>query len=496
MPPGHGKSTMVSWALPCWWLGNFPRDRVVLAGYNDTFAGEWGKKARDTVNLHGPSVFGIRVSDASAARNRWDLVSVNGSPLRGGLIAVGIGGGLTGHRSNLMVVDDPIKTPEEAASQTSREQKWEWWRRVASTRWEPDSAVVLVMTRWHEDDLAGRILENEPDDWTVLSLPALAEDDDALGRPVGAALWPERFPVHELEKTRKDVGSQVFVSMYQQRPVPAEGALFKREHMLYWTPLSDGYALQRADGTTRVVGASQGWKLQTVDMAVTTKSSSDYTVVSTFLVTPGNDIVVLDVARQRLEGPDVAKFVEAQFRRQRPNLPDLISVESVQFQLSVLQSLRRSGLPAVQAVLKGDKYGRALSFAARMEAGTVYFPRNAPWMEAVEQELFTFPHGRHDDIIDTFSIAAHEVIERGEQDWSQAYGIQHCPCGQVWSTMSTGPGIPAQTQCPACGKPPEEPLLTVLEGTAEPAESWYPEPSKPSPLEALAELRSLAGRRF
>ena len=360
---------------------------------------------------------------------------------------------------------------------------------MARTRWEPNSACVIVMTRWTEDDLAGCILAEDPGEWEVLSLPALAEENDALGRKPGEPLWAARFPLEELERTKRNVGSHAWAALYQQRPAPAEGALFQRSHMLYWTPLSDGYALHRADGSTRVVGASQGWKLQTVDLAVSTKTSADFTVVGTFLVTPNNDLLVLDVARQRLEGPDVITFIEAQFRRMQP---DVVSVETVQYQLSVWQQLVRNGLPVRKAEIKGDKFARAVGFATRMEAGTVYFPRGAAWMHDVEEELFSFPHGAHDDQVDGFSMAAHEVIRHGEQNWDVASGVRRCECGVSWSDM-------AHQACPGCGKPPEvseQPDLKVVDGTAESQESWYPEPSKPDPMEQLAAIRAWAGQRW
>ena len=197
-----------------------------------------------------------------------------------------------------------MKSVEDAESQTYRDRAWEWWRGVALTRLEPGGAVILVMTRWHEDDLAGRILQEDASGWRVLSLPALGDDDlgDPLGRQPGEALWPERYDADALNQRRREMGSRLFASEYQQQPTPASGSIFKREWFRYWRPLGDGsYDL----GSGRVVPSGDCTRLTTVDLAVSTRTSADYTVIGTWAVSPTADLILLDLQRERMEGPDI-----------------------------------------------------------------------------------------------------------------------------------------------------------------------------------------------
>src|SRR5690348_3861723 len=192
MPPRHGKSELVSHYFPAWYLGTRPNRRVILTSYEADFAATWGRKVRDVLAEFGPTLYGVRVRDDSSAANRWDLAEHTG-----GMVTAGVGGPITGRGADVLIIDDPVKNADDALSATMRERVWEWWRSTAYTRLEPSGAAVLVMTRWHEDDLAGRLLgemEQGGEHWEVLRLPAIAEEeDDALGRHPGEALWPQRF---------------------------------------------------------------------------------------------------------------------------------------------------------------------------------------------------------------------------------------------------------------------------------------------------------------
>ena len=191
MPPRHGKSELCSVYLPAWYLGNYPERRIILASYESDFAASWGRRVRDVLEQHGQHLFEVSLRADSAAAYRWDLDGYTG-----GMIAVGVGGAATGRGADLFIIDDPVKSPEEAQSQTMSRRIWDWYRGVARTRLEPGGAMLLIMTRWSEDDLAGRLLaDRDGEAWEVLNLPALAEDDDPIGRVPGEALWPERFPL-------------------------------------------------------------------------------------------------------------------------------------------------------------------------------------------------------------------------------------------------------------------------------------------------------------
>lgn len=222
MPPRHGKSELAARWLPLWVLSRWPDRRVVIASHSGTLATEHGRRVRDLVAEHGPAL-GLEVAKTSSAADRWDVQG-----RAGGLYAVGIGGSLTGRGADVLLVDDPVASAEDAESVLMRDRAWSWWQSVALTRLEPGASVILVQTRWHPDDLAGRVLAEEPDVWRSLSLPALAEVDDPLGRLPGEALWPARYDVEVLEARRRAVGPRAWAALFQQRPVPLEGLLFHR----------------------------------------------------------------------------------------------------------------------------------------------------------------------------------------------------------------------------------------------------------------------------
>ncbi len=226
-PPRHGKSQRtVRWGA-LWWLQRHRDARVAIASYAASLAEGHSRWIRDTITNH-PSL-GLQVSPSSRAMSRWDLDRDAGVDHPGGLIALGVGTGFTGKGADLLVVDDPVKDAQEADSHASRESVWAWWQSVSETRLEPGAKILLIQTRWHESDLAGRLLEEFPDDWRVLNMPALAEDDDILGREPGAALWPARYDELALAKIRRRIGARWWTALYQQRPAPPEGAMWKRQ---------------------------------------------------------------------------------------------------------------------------------------------------------------------------------------------------------------------------------------------------------------------------
>jgi hypothetical protein len=235
MPPRHGKSSTVSHYFPAWYLGTFPEKRVILTSYEADFAAGWGRKVRDVLGRQGRR-FGVRLREDSAAANRWDLHS------GGGMVTAGVGGAIVGRPADLLLLDDPIKNAEQAFSPTYREKTEEWFLSTAFTRLEPGASVIVVLTRWHDDDIAGRLLRKGG--WELLKLPALAREGDPLGRQPGEALWPSRYDVAALEEIHKAVGDNWWESLYQQEPFPEGGNLFKPDRMSWYEDLGDGYRLQ------------------------------------------------------------------------------------------------------------------------------------------------------------------------------------------------------------------------------------------------------------
>ncbi len=402
MPPRHGKSELTSKYFPAWYLGHFPDKRVILTSYEADFAATWGYKARNLLIEHG-HLFGIRVSNDSSARNRWDIEGH-----AGGMSTAGVGGAITGKGADLFIIDDPVKNAEEANSRTHREKAHAWYRSTAYTRLEPDGAIIIIQTRWHEDDLSGRLLSEEPDKWEVISLPAIAEEGDPLGRMPGEPLFPRRYDKAKLMEGKQTLGSYWFSALYQQRPQDEEGAIFKRQYFKYFEVTPDEYILHTGDNTKNIQ-KTKCKIFQTCDPAASTKNTADYFVLATWAQTPDNELLLVDLIRTRLEGPEQINLFKTAFSTWSPVFQ---AVESAGVGKTLYQMLVREGLPIRELKPDKDKVTRALPAAARMEAGTIYFKRGAPWLVDYEDELTTFPTGAHDDQVDVTSYAVQNIFKQ------------------------------------------------------------------------------------
>lgn len=396
MPPRHGKSMTISQYFPAWYVMMHRTRRLILASYGENFAAEWGRKARAIVEEHGPSLYGVAIDRRSNAADRWDL---NGFP--GGLVTTGAGGSLTG-RGGDVIVDDPIKNDEEANSPVYREKIWSWFRSTLLTRVPSDGFVIVVMTRWNEDDLVGRILKGDDSRmWEYLRLPAVAEDDnDALGRKIGEPLCPGLFDRQALDAKKSEVGSYVFAGLYQQRPAPPEGGVIKRDWFKGRWSRTDNPDKILLNG--RAVHLHDCLVFTITDLAVSTKETADYTVTTTFGLTMDarRDLVVLNVSRRRMEGPDILPSIKGEMKRSGAKFA---GIEAVAFQLSLIQAARREGIPVREIVADKDKVVRAIAATPLMEAGRVWLPVEAHWLADFESEIFSFPNGAHDDQTDTLT---------------------------------------------------------------------------------------------
>lgn len=255
MPPRHGKSEVCTKKFPAWYLGRNPNKEVIISSYSADLANDFSEIARNTIRDKG-YIFGKELSSDSSAKKKWGLEGY-----RGGLAAAGVGGPITGRGANVFIIDDPIKNWEEARSETIRDKIWNWYQTVARTRLTPNGAIVLVMTRWHEDDLAGRLLEQEGEKWEVIDFPAIAEENDILGREPGEPLWPERYDIKELNDIKSTMLRRLWLALYQGKPrKDEEGALWDYDMIDY---VNEYPELQR------IVVA--------VDPAVSKKKSSDET---------------------------------------------------------------------------------------------------------------------------------------------------------------------------------------------------------------------------
>lgn len=397
-------------------MGTYPDRSVLLASYEADFAASWGMKARDVLTEVGEQVFGVRIHPEVASRNNWKVQRFDGRVWQntdGMMATAGIGGALTGRGASLCVVDDPIKNYEEATSRSRRDKVWDWWRSVMVTRLEPNGSIVLVLTRWHQDDIAGRLLGGMDDGetWELIDLPALSKGEgDALGRAEGAALWPGRFDASKLASIRDTLGPMIWSALYQQEPAAEGGTVFFRRHLRYWRRHGDTAALMDPDGgPVRLYGMSSLPRICYVDPALTEKQTADPTMILTVVVTPDGDQLALEAISDRVQAPDVKQLIRTTAARHGASR---ICVEPTAYQASIIQELSREGLPVTEAKVEGNKHTRAITASSRMTQGKFWLLADASWLGAFEKELLDFPNAPHDEAADVTAFALADTVGR------------------------------------------------------------------------------------
>lgn len=387
MPPRHGKSELCSHWFPTWDLALDPTDKIIEASYEAEFAARWGRLVRRSVQEHYP-IIGARIVEDSRAAHRWETTD------GGGMVTAGVGGPITGKGGNILICDDPIKNAEEANSQLMRDNLWEWWVTTFLTRGDKDrhgnhAIVVLIMTRWHEDDIAGRIMASpEFKFWRHVNLPALAEDDDPLGRRPGESLWPERYDEVALEEKKAEMGSRAFNALYQQRPAPPEGSAI---HRAWWKWYDDHPPLEEFDQIIQI------W-----DTTFKSTATSDF-VAGGVLGRKGSEFYLLDVVHQRLNGPETLKAI-AQVDKQWPQARWALIEDSASGSM-ICDMLERERGHIIRVRSGGRSKETRLhwgvnSVAAVIERGQVFLRRGASWATKLVDEAASFPHGAHDDLVD------------------------------------------------------------------------------------------------
>ena len=309
------------------------------------------------------------------------------------MATAGVGGPITGKGAEILIIDDPVKNAEQANSPTYREKAKDWYRSTAFTRLTPTGKVILIQTRWHEDDLGGWLIDDAPEDWTVLSLPGIStpEIPDALGRSPGEALWPELWTVDKLMERKRVLGEYWFSAMYQQVPQPPEGGILKRSWIQYYDPKEKQGFLTNSNVYT-------GW-----DLAISEKETADYTTSCTAKYSPlDGNIYILDWTREHLTFPEQQQEVIKQHNKWGT---DLIGIETVAYQAALPQSLRNYQLPIKGISRIKDKVTRITSAFTAFEQGQVFLPMDHPLIHEFENEYVHFPTGTHDDLLDATEIA-------------------------------------------------------------------------------------------
>jgi predicted phage terminase large subunit-like protein len=404
-PPRHGKSQLASRHFPAWCLGKNPDEQILAWSYNDPTAQDFNRDTQrimlsdaytevfPNTQLNTRNVF-TRAADK--ARRNARIFDVVGT--RGYYQGAGTGGPFTGHGGTLIIVDDPVKNYEEAFSKTHRERVWNFWRSTLRTRSEGafaiggDVRIVGLLTRWHEDDWAGRIIQDAKagqggEQWHVISLPAILDADPMPGDPreQGEALWPEKYDLGQLTQLRRSVGAQSWEALYQQRPSPPEGGMFKR----HWWRRYD-QPPERFDIVT------QSW-----DMTFRDTTSGSF-VVGQVWGAKGPKHYLLDQIRERL---DFVTTLE-RFRALSKRWPNAIAklVEDKANGPAVISALSNEIGGIISITPRGGKEARAASCTPIVEAGNVYLPLRADWgVDEFIEEHAAFPSGAHDDQVDATS---------------------------------------------------------------------------------------------
>lgn len=385
MPPRHSKSMTITETLPSYYLGTFPEDRVIEISYNDSFARKFGRKNKEKVKHFGKELFDIELSKDSSAADEWNLDNNIGGMLSRGVLA-----GITGSGADLMIIDDPIKNREEADSETQRDKIWDEWIDSFSSRLHPGAIVILILTRWHEDDLQGRLLNpeyGEPLAWNVYNFPLEAEENDILGRNIGEPLWPERYGKPFIEERRRYPSS--FNSLYQGRPTSAEGNILKREWWKYYDKLPQ-LALE----------------IMSVDAAFKDEDDNDFVSIQVWGKV-GANVFLKDRVKARMNFPTTLQAIR-NMAKMHPNATARLVEDKANGPaiISMLQS-EIGGMIAINP--QGGKVARVNAVSPYIEAGNVYLPRNADWIHDFVEECASFPKGKNDDDVDAMSQALNRL---------------------------------------------------------------------------------------
>ena len=401
LPPQEGKSQRTSRRFPLWALTQNPDLRVAIASYEHGVARRWGRVIRDDIIQH-TSVLGIRVRDDLSAQHEWQLAGHDG-----GVYSAGIGGALTGRPVDLLIIDDPVKDRAQADSPTYRQNAWDWWTDVASTRLAPGAPVVLILTRWHHDDLAGRLLAAEDGDrWRVLNIPAEAVDeDDPLGREPGEFMDSARGRTRQQwAAIRTQVGPRTWASLYQGAPSPVSSGIFPTD----WPRYTQRPYLEAPDGSRRVLD-NFDTVIQSWDLAFKSTDTSDY-VVGQVWGRAGNQAWLLDMVRARLDFTATIQAIE-DMRARWPQATAIL-IEDKANGPAVITSLTRRIPGIIPVEPDGGKYARAVAIQPFTAAGNVLLPDPAllPSVTHLTEEAGDFPNGQHDDTVDALTQALNQLF--------------------------------------------------------------------------------------
>jgi len=381
MPPQEGKSTRVGRDFPVWLLHRRPDTRIVMGSYGQSLADRNGRLVRNAIASH-PEL-GISIAPDHGSVSEWSIAG-----RAGGVYSVGRAGGVTGRAADLIIIDDPVKDRMEADSQIIRDACWDWWRDALASRLATGARVVLIMTRWHQDDLAGRLMQHDTEaGWRVVNIPAQCDStDDLLGRKPGEYLQSAQDrSTEQWEQRKATAGARTWAALYQGRPAPAQGGILQRQWWQRWS------ALPRMD---RVY---QSW-----DLTFTGSRGSDY-VVGQVWGQHGHNLYLLHQTRGRWGFTDQL----SEIIRTREAWPQTgaILIEAAANGHAAIDTLRARVPGIIGVTPRGGKAVRAEAVAPLIEAGNVHLPALGPWVGGLIEECASFPNDAHDDQVDALTQA-------------------------------------------------------------------------------------------
>lgn len=427
LPPGSAKSTYASILFPAWYLARKMTAAIIAASHTAMLAENFSRRVRATVRDHSITL-GVNV--ASEAVELWS--TTEGGQYR----AVGVGGAITGFRADCAICDDLVKSRANADSETYREHTWDWWQNDLTTRLKPGAPVVCIGTRWHQDDIYGRLLERQPGQWRVLSIPAIADSpNDPLGRRPGEALWADDAYGYaaDLAVKKRSLDGRTFSALFQQNPVPDSGDYFRAEWLRPVATLPPASSMRMFMGSDYAVTAGGG----------------DYTVHAVVGLDSDNRLYLCDVWREQTSSDvwvDAFCALVLQWR------PMGAAEETGQIKSAIgpwldkRQREKRAFVARSQFPTRGgDKAVRAQSIRGRIASGGLYIPVDAPWRGEVEAEMMAFPAGKHDDFVDAIALVGQLIdqmfpppktkAEKGPVDtWARAFAGSNAGGGDSWKT--------------------------------------------------------------
>ena len=382
IPSQHGKSIAVTETLPSWYLGKNPDKSVIVLAYGDDLAQRFGRRNKEKIENFGKIFFDISLSKTKSANDEFEIEGRKGRMITRGILA-----GVTGNAANLLIIDDPIKTREEAYSAVTRAKIWNEWLFSCKTRLSGGGKAIIIMTRWHENDLAGQVLKTEKN-VVHINIPCEAEDNDILGRKKGEALFPEigkgtvwKDQMKASYLSDPELGGiDAWNAIFQGRPSVQGGNIFKRDWFKFYTDLPTMYQT-----------------IISVDAAFKDTKTSDFVAIGVWGKS-GANVYLLDLINERM---DFVRTLEViRLMKKKYAEANMVLIEDKANGSAIISTLRQEIMGIVPVEPLGSKESRAYAIQPFVMAGNVWLPKNAPWVEEYLDQMMRFPKSSKDDMVD------------------------------------------------------------------------------------------------